>query len=232
MIAVVVPVLGRPQNAQPLADSLAAATTLPHVLVFIGSPDDDAQERACIRAVERYPGQAKLAVMRADPGPADFALKIQRGYELTDAPWIFQAADDVTFQPGWDTALMDCAERTGALVIGTNDDANPTVKRGIHSTHSLIARSYIDDPGASMDGPGTVFSTAYAHAYVDNELVQLAKHRGVWAFAADSHVTHRHWVWGTAPKDATYERGAASMVADGRVYQQRSRMWTRGRPRV
>ena len=229
MIAVVVPVLGRPQNAQPLADSLNYATTCDYTLVFVCSPDDKEEIAACIQAT---PFHGYVMVADWQPCPGDFARKVNLAYAETDADWIFQAADDVTFQPGWDTALLACHERTGALVIGSNDDANPTVKRGHHSTHSLIARSYIDDPGASMDGPGTVFSTAYAHAYCDNELVQLAKHRGVWAWAGDSHVTHHHWVWGTAPKDETYERGAASMREDGRIYQQRSRMWTRGGARV
>ena len=33
-------------------------------------------------------------------------------------------------------------------MIGTNDKHNPSVRRGIHSTHTLFARSYIEErPG-------------------------------------------------------------------------------------
>lgn len=227
MIAVIVPVLGRPQNAAPLAESLAHSTTLPYRLVFVCSPDDMEQRRACAEI------DADTLLMVDGPGPGDFARKIHLGYLGTREPWIFQAADDVRFEPGWDTALIATAEQTGALVIGTDDGGNPTVIAGKHSTHTLIARSYIDDPGASMDGPGTAFSTAYSHQYCDTELVQLAMRRGVWAFCKQSRVTHLHPFWvGRNRMDDTYRRGLAESRRDAIVYRRRSRMWTNTPARV
>ena len=227
MIAVVVPVLGRPRNAAPLAESLAHATTLPHRLVFVCSPGDDEQIAACS---DTY---ADIAITGRAETHGDFAHKVNFAYRATDEPWIFQAADDVRFEPGWDTALMNCAEATGALVIGTDDGGNPTVIAGKHSTHTLIARSYIEDPGASMDGPGTAFSTAYGHQYVDTELVQLAMSRGVWAFCKQSRVTHLHPFWvGRNGMDDTYRRGLKTSSVDHRIFLRRQRMWAPGRSRV
>ncbi len=227
MIVVVVPVLGRPQNAASVARSLAENTTLEHRLVFVCSPGDHEQIAACDRT------SADVAIASATAAPGDFARKVNWAVSLTDDPWVFQAADDVRFEPGWDTALMDCHERTGALVIGTDDGGNPMVRAGKHSTHTLIARSYIEDPGASMDGPGTVFSEAYAHQWCDTELVQLAMARGVWAFAKDAKVTHLHPFWkGRELLDDTYRRGLASSREDARMYMRRSRLWARGRARV
>lgn len=220
-ISVVVPVLGRPGNAQPLADSFRAASTVAE-LWFVTSPGDDAQVEACFET--GYP-----AVMADWPaGPGDFARKINRAVRVTRAPWIFQGADDIRFHPGWDTALLACAERTGALVIGTQDGGNPSVKVGRHSTHTLIARAYIGEVGASMDGPGSVFSTAYGHQYCDVELVELAKARGVWAFCDEARVEHLHPFWhGRDRMDATYEKGLASSRADERVFRTRERLWKR-----
>lgn len=224
-IVVVVPVLGRPQNAAPLAANLADVTELDYRLVFVCSPDDTEQQRAC---EDTY---GDTLMMLADPGPGDFARKVNAAYRLTEEPWIFQAADDVRFEPGWDTALMSRARTTGALVIGTQDSGNPMVKAGRHSTHTLVARSYADDPGASMDGPGTVFSEAYGHQWTDTELVQLAMARGVWAFCDDARVTHLHPFWvgkparGKMPLDATYTRGMSTSTEDSRLFQQRSKMW-------
>ncbi len=227
MIAVIVPVLGRPQNAAPLAESLAYATTVPHRLVFVCSPDDRVQQAACDDT------WGDVLRITQQPGPGDFARKVNQAVAVTDEPWVFQAADDVRFEPGWDTALMECAEQTGALVVGTDDGGNPTVIAGKHSTHTLIARSYIEDPGASMDGPGTAFSTAYGHQYVDTELVQLAMSRGVWAFCKQSRVTHLHPFWvGRNGMDDTYRRGLKTSQQDHRIYQQRSRMWAGNRSRV
>ena len=167
------------------------------------------------------------------PSGGDYLRRVKLAAELTDEPWVFQAADDVRFEPGWDEALIRCAEQTGALVIGTQDGGNPTVKAGRHSTHTLIARSYIEDPGASMDGPGTAFSTAYGHQWCDTELVELAKHRGVWAFCHEARVTHLHPFWvGREGMDDTYRLGLSTSRTDARIYMRRQRMWTRRTARV
>jgi hypothetical protein len=220
VIVVVAPVLGRPQNAQPLADSLAAAS--PGVrLVFVVSSGDDAQHSACL---------ATGADVIEAPWPAghgDFARKVNLAADLTTERFVFQGADDIEFAAGWDDEALRVAEDTGAGVVGTNDNANPAVKQGRHSTHSLIRRAYIDDPGASMDGPGSVFSVAYGHQFCDNELVALAQARGEWAFAERAVVVHRHWVWGTALKDATYAKGDATHVADARMFMRRRTSWSR-----
>ncbi len=221
MIVALVPVLGRPANAQPLADSLAA--TSPGVrLVFLVSPDDPLEHDACVQT------GADVIVMPWPRGPGDFAMKCNAGYRATTEPFVFQAADDVEFRPGWDDAILRVAEDTGAGVTGSNDLANPVVRKGRHSTHSLIRRSYVDHPGASADGPGTVFSEAYGHQWVDTELVQLAMHRNTWAFAKDSIVQHRHPFFDkTAKIDATYALGLSTSSQDARIFRNRSRAWNR-----
>lgn len=221
-VAVVVPVLGRPQAAQPLADSLHKATTVSHRLVFVCSPDDTAQIHAC-----KSTG-ADVLVADWQPGRGDFACKINHAYRQTREPYLFQAADDVRFHGQWDVeALAAITDSDGYGVCGTDDGANPTVRRGQHSTHSLIARWYVDECGASFDGPGSVFSEAYNHQCVDVELVELARSRGCFTFAAGALVEHRHPIWRTAPDDATYRKGAASAAQDRRLYAQRRRQWER-----
>ena len=215
-IVVVVPVLGRPQNAQPLADSLAASTDRVHLL-FVCSPGDSAQIEAC-----RATG-ADTLITSWKPGPADFARKINLGYHESSEPFVFQGADDLEFTPGWADAALTAIE--GFMVCGTNDDANPAVRSGRHSTHTLFRRSYLDDPGASMDGPGTVFSTAYDHQWCDNEAVAVAQARGVWTFAFGAVVRHRHPIWRTAPMDSTYAKGLARGVEDHAVFLDRRHLW-------
>jgi hypothetical protein len=192
------------------------------VWVFMCSSGDDDEIAACKKL-------GWTITMDEPAGRGDFARKMNHAYLLAADhcfDWIFQAADDVRFQPGWDTALLNCAEKTGALVIGTQDGGNPSVKAGRHSTHTLIARSYIDSPGASWDGPGTVFSEAYSHQMCDVELVELAKARRVWAFCAKARVLHEHPLWNrSVPTDATYAKGATGIRADQRLYLQRSRSW-------
>lgn len=161
-------------------------------------------------------------------GRGDFARKIELGYRETTQPWIFQGATDITFGEHWDEHALRCAQLTGAKVVGTNDKANPLVKRGRHSTHTLIARDYIDDLGASWDGPGTVFSTAYDHQYVDNELLELAKYRGVWTFCKNAVVPHHHPFYEhTVAMDDTYARGLGAAREDFRLFKRRRDEWQR-----
>lgn len=218
-VAVIVPVLGRPQRAQLLADSLNDAATLDTRLVFVCSPDDDAQIDAC-----RQTG-ADTMVVGWESGAGDYQRKINHAFALTVEPYLFQAADDLHFEAGWDLAAVAELDRAGAGVCGTNDDANPRVKAGQHSTHSLIRRSYIDECGGCLEGPGLVLSEAYGHQWCDNELVELARWRDCFTFAETAIVRHFHPIWRTADEDATYRKGAASARADLVLFNQRRRAW-------
>lgn len=220
MIVVVCPVLARPGNAARVAESLAAASPDAR-LVFVCSPDDDAQREACART------GADILTLELGPAPGDFARKVNLAYRETTEPYLFQAADDVEFTAGWDDEALRVAEDTGAGVVGTNDDANPLVKRGGHSTHSLIRRAYVAEVGATADGdPGVVFHEGYGHQWCDNELVEVARARGQWAFAARSVVRHRHPIFDrTVAVDDTYRRGDSTAREDGLLFRRRRALW-------
>lgn len=218
-IVCLIPVLGRPEGVARVAWSLVTAS--PHVRrVFICSAGHDEDIQACEKT------GADVLIADWEPGWADFAKKIDLGFHATHEPWVFQGATDVIFEKDWDKAVLRCAEETGALVVGTWDGANPMVKRGRHSTHTLIARSYCEDPGASWDGPSTVFSTAYDHQCVDNELLELARRRGVWTFCRDARVLHHHPIFDkTVERDATYVKGLANSRRDIQIFVQRRKRW-------
>ena len=221
MISIVVPVLGRDHQIEPLLENISQATSVDHEVVFVCSPNDLSARKECEAS------GARTLISTWPPGAGDFAKKIAVAYANTDREWIFQGATDIEFSTGWDIAALETARKTGALVVGTNDEGNPSVVLGNHSTHTLIARSYCDNPGASMDGPGSVFSLEYAHNFVDQELVNLAKARGVWAFAQDSVVRHNHPHWGRAEMDSTYTLGLSSFGRDRITFNRRRMLWAK-----
>ena len=225
MIDVVVPVLNRSQNVQPLVDSIHANTTVEHYVVFVCSPNDD-DEIAAVRA-----SGCDYMIVSWEPGPADSAKKWNRGFTYTEAPYVLLGADDLEFTPGWDVEALKVADRTGAGVIGTQDTMNPLVKHGRHSTHSLVRRSYIDSRGGTFDEiPGVVYCELYDHQAVDNELVQVARDRGEWAFANNSVVIHHHPIYDKQTKmDSTYEKALAEGSADIRLFKQRLKEWSASR---
>lgn len=224
-ISILVPVLNRPANAQKVVDSIRANTTVEHEIVFICSPHDIAEQDACVAT------GARVIAIQWEPGPGDGGMKWNAGFGLTDSEFCLLAADDLEFTPNWDIEALVVAERTGAGVIGTQDDANPTVKRGKHSTHSLVRRSYIDEVGGTfLDGPHIVYHEGYFHQFVDTELCKAAMDRGEWAFARRSVVRHHHPFFDkTVKMDSTYRKALGDASHDSALYKQRLQEWTRQR---
>jgi hypothetical protein len=214
MIDILVPVLGRPHNAQPLVDS-AAATAEPYRVVFVCSPNDSEQIAACQAT------GAETMIVDWNPGKGDCARKLNYAFLHTDSEWVFQGADDIRFSPMWDHQALMLARKRDKQVIGTNDLHNPAVKRRLQSTHTLFARSYIDRQGGTIDSTGVVFCELYDHQFIDTEFVETARRRHVWAFSRHSVVEHLHPHWGLAQMDDTYVKAYRATDQDYRLYMSR-----------
>jgi hypothetical protein len=211
-IDVLIPVLGRPVNARKVATSLKN-THSAYNLVFICSPGDSAQ----IEASRRF---GDVLVVDWAPGKGDFAKKINTAFRETDSEWVFQGADDISFGSNWDAhALRVAGDRF--RVIGTNDLHNPAVKAGKHSTHTLFARSYVEERPATVDESDLVFWEGYDHQFCDMEFIEVAKRRNEWAFAKRAVVEHFHPHWGNAEGDPTYTKAMRSTNHDRRLYMTR-----------
>jgi hypothetical protein len=218
---VLVPVVGRPQNAAPLAESLRAARNDAVVqLAWIYTLEDSVQLDACIAA--GYDWLIPAPWPRGTRG--DYARKINLGLWSTPTPYLLAGADDLRFHDGWADEAIAVAEAHDAGFVGTNDLANPQVKKGLHATHPLVRRDYALECG-TIDTPGLIYTELYWHQWVDTEAVGTAKHRGCWAFAGDSHVEHLHPIWGTALGDDVYDLGQAHTAEDRALFATRRPLW-------
>jgi hypothetical protein len=218
-IAVLIPVLGRPQNARPLIDSLTAATP-PGLArpVFICTPGDDVQIAACEET------GADTLVADWPAGHGDYQRKINLGARVADEPWIFTGADDLRFHPGWAEEAIAVAVREQVGMVGTDDLGNGLVRQGKHSTHSLFARWYIERCG-TVDEPGKIYHEGYGHQHCDVEAYETAVARGCFSFAADAKVEHLHPFWKKGDSDETYAKGLATSAEDRALYERRKRLW-------
>lgn len=225
--AVIVPVLNRPQNAQPLVDSFEASGA-DATLTFVVSSGDVSQWAVCFDLSTRSFDAVTMLTVSRESGPGDYAYKIQCGYDGTTEQLVLLAADDLIFHPGWLEAVERIADEYDCGVIGTNDQANPLVKRGLHSTHPVVRRCYIDTHGGVVGEPGIVYHQGYDHQWVDCELVETAKARGCYAHAHDAIVEHRHPLYDRkVASDATYKKGQAKGSEDRRLYESRKHLWER-----
>jgi hypothetical protein len=208
--AVIVPVMWRPQHAAPFMASLRASTGLARAYA-VANEDDDA-------AI----GAWRDAGADVITGPVTtFAEKVNLGAGKTAEPWLFLAGSDVAFHPGWLDHAQGAAQGGRFHVIGTNDLGNPRVQSGEHATHLLIRRSYVDELGASWDGPGVVCHEGYGHMFVDDEIVEVARRRGVFAPALGSRVEHLHPAWKKGDMDEVYELGLSHWNADKALFGKR-----------
>jgi hypothetical protein len=213
-VAVLVPVMRRPANAAPFMASLRASTGL--ATAYAIADLDDEETIAAWSA-------AGAVIIPWSGGPGTFSEKVNEGYRQTAEPWIFLVGDDVTFHAGWLDHAQAVARSEGAQVVGTADLANPRVMAGEHATHMLIARSYVDEIGASWDGPKIVAHEGYRHWYVDDEIVTAARERGAWGMALGSRVEHLHPRFGKAETDEVYELGESQALADRGLFLRRLR---------
>jgi hypothetical protein len=212
--AVIVPAM-RYSNAERFMTSLRASTGLATVYAVAAADETDAIEAWSAAGAQIILGDG-----------ATFAERMNTGYRATSEPWLLVVGDDVLFRPGWlDHAQSIAGDRFH--VIGTNDLGNPHVMAGEHATHMLIRRSYIDDVGASWDGPKNVCHEGYRHWFVDNEIVAAAQQRGVWAMALGSVIEHLHPAWGKADNDAVYELGQAHAPQDRKLFDRRAAQYAR-----
>lgn len=222
-VCVLAPVLRRPERVAPLAESFAAAAPAAPArarLMPICSVSDQDEIQAWL-ALSVAP-----AIANWPPGKADWARKINFGFRRAAKlgfDWMLLGADDVAFHPGWFEAALAVHGETGACVVGTNDLGNSTVMRGLHSTHPLVHRDYLEC--GTADEAGKVVTEAYHHNWVDTELVETAKARGAWAFARDSHVEHLHPFWRKAEQDEVYELGRQHYKADQELFYERRQLW-------
>lgn len=224
-LAVLVPVLARPQNVAPLVESFLACPLPSDARLVFYANEDDLDEIAELRRVcgvdGQWPGTLTNEI-RTWPQKINYGVADPL---MADVDWFLCAADDVTFTPGWWEATADLRADPRIGVIGTNDSAdgsgNPAVAAGEHTCHPLIRASYIRDYG-TWDEKGVAVHSGYAHWFVDNELVVTAKMRRAWAYCKEAVIQHNHPYWGRGQWDATYALGEANAEADKQLWFERS----------
>jgi glycosyltransferase involved in cell wall biosynthesis len=173
-------------------------------------------------------GTAKLYIGETGEPTRSYAQNVNALVARSTESWVAVVGDDCEFTPGWIEAARAASEY--ADVVGTNDSEpgrvrNPEVAAGNHADHFLVRRSYIDELGASLDGPGTLAPEAYGHWFTDKEIIGLAQARDVFTFAPECRIIHHHPGYdGREDKrrgDPVYMTAVARGAADAQTYQQR-----------
>jgi hypothetical protein len=212
-IDVIVPVMRRPQNAEPFMRSLTASTGLADVYAVCDADDADTQAAWLAEGAQ---------VIVSDRGHT-FAQKANCAYEQTGNGWLVLVGDDVLFRPGWWDHALHTARVTSAGLVSTNDLLQPAVMNGEHSTHPVISREYVKVSGASWDGPGSLCHEGYRHCFVDNEWSTKARQDGAFAYSPGSVIEHLHPLAGKGERDEVYRKGMSNHDRDQRLWEKRAK---------
>lgn len=219
MIAVIIPTFGRANRVERIVANVTDATETPHRVVFAVEADDRATIEACDRV------GADFVVNECS---RNYSGAMTTAYRHTSEPFLFAGADDLRFHPGWDTAALRHMD-DWVWVVGTNDLLNPYVRAGMHATHYLVDRRYLDEIGGVVDqGPGSFLNDAYTHQWTDTEFIGTAKARARFRPCLESIVEHLHAYSdkpGREAPDATTTKAMVNAEIDAALYDSRKHLW-------
>ena len=194
-IDVIIPII-RIENREFVLESLKQCTVLPYVL---------------------FEGEWELT----------YSQNVNKCFNRGTSDWIVVFGDDCEFTEGWD---IEAAKLSDSFdVIGSNDSRpgfirNGSVASGVHSDHFFIRRSYVENLGSSLDGPGIVASEKYGHWYTDIEIIELAKARKTFTPCLSSVVVHHKMYYGGFKDPATdelFRRASETQTLDYNLWIER-----------
>lgn len=219
MINILIPTYGRSGRIGKVVENIDGASTKKHQVTFIIEPDDNGSRSVLLglhlpfvvnERTANYAGAMNTAIANLDEFDSDF--------------W-FAGSDDLRFTPGWDVAALALMDGQ-TMVVGTNDLHNPFVLDGLHATHYLVDRRYIEKFGGTLtEGPGIGYYEGYTHQYTDTEFIGVAKARARFKPCLDSIVEHMHYTFGRSEHDATYTRAYEHLEEDRVLYEERKKQW-------
>jgi glycosyltransferase involved in cell wall biosynthesis len=206
-LAIICPTLNRADKLPDLVRQVHANTETPHTLYFVMESHD----RDSFNAVKGL--DCELVVGRF----GSCAAAYNAGFDYATEPYNFLANDDLEFPEGWELpalALMD-----EWPIVGVNEGHNRM------TCFSMVRRDFILEQSGVYDKRATLVHP-YKSQYVDTELAEYAKHRGVWAEAHEGGVIHRHHDFGEAdPNHPNYVKARSTLDEDRNTYDRRRNEW-------
>lgn len=184
-----------------------------NVALLIPSLREHTHEEVLRNITETTPGAAVYFLGVRYPS---YAKAINAGAKESTEPYLFCGADDLKFTKGW---LEEALKKMNGniQVVGTND-----LHSGDRATHCLVSREFL--PG-TQDNTGLLMHEDYVKIYGDTELVQTARHRGVYDYAPESVVEHLHPDWDTRKKDEIDLLPRKYDIPDEERFNKRKHLW-------
>lgn len=208
-IATLVPTYKRADKLEKFASDFHK-NSVESNLYFIITPDDTESRDELLRLGETF-----LTV------EGEYVSAINYGFDMTSEEFVCCASDDVVFNKGWDTTLLEMAKDTTKHIFGGIDEwkVSRTLK---HISHPLIRRSHFRSP---------LYYPEYIHYMCDVEFIQRGWKEDCVMVAPELLIEHPHtFEDGDDPTkwDSTYKKSFAKINLDKDLYDRRKaefEMW-------
>lgn len=207
-LAIICPTLNRADKLPALVEDIAANTLTSHRIYLVMEIGD--------RETETVARGLDTVDVIGDFGSC--AAAYNAGFVASEEPYCFLANDDLEFPEGWELPALSMIE--DYPIVGVNEGHDRL------TCFAMVRRSYIEEHSGVYDRPGTLCHP-YESQYVDTELAEYARHRGVWAEAWEGGVVHRHHEFGEAdPSHPNYVKARSTVRDDHATYERRKAAWT------
>lgn len=210
-LGILIPTLRRSEKLAGIVRDLRENTATPFRVYFIAEEWDE----PTFDVLEELADEQIVAVI-GDYGSC--AKAYNAGFKAATEPHLFLGNDDLDWPEGWEIPALDLV-KSGTPIVGVNEG------HGRLTCFSMVERDYILRESGVYDQPSTLCHP-YASQYVDTELADYAKHRGVWGETLEGGVIHRHHEWGEAdPNHPNYVKARQTVQQDYELYRRRREAW-------
>lgn len=199
LVSVVVATHARPRMLDRLLASLVDQRDDPVPVVVVDDASGDGTSDVLADWADRRPAQLRALATDRTRGPA---VARNLGWRATDTEWVAFTDDDCEATPGWLTALLETAERTGASLVQGRTLPHPAEQHHrapwsksqqveafnhrFQACNLLLSRDLLE----ALDG----FDESFPFAGEDADLGWRARRLGAsMAFAEDAVVHHAVW---------------------------------------
>lgn len=186
-------------------------------MIVVAHPEDD-NHKYLDDLIDKYAGLHNFRLYYKDclaVAAWNDAVQYATGQFLE--PW----GDDFWACDGWLHAALNHYDKIGkpeVSYIGLRDDNNKEVPDTLFTMAIGTREFYKQIIG------GVLIIPWYKSWYDDTEKFFKAKHAGVASYCPEAKIEHRHWCWGLAAKDKTYEDAERYQSMDGMIFHHRSRL--------
>jgi len=168
---------------------------------------DREDEATLERVIQFSPFSPNIVTVDGHPDPV---FKWNEGAKVARGNWLMLGADDLLWTRNWIAESLNTEGHHGFLAFRDNPRSDKA-----YEPHYMATRDWLK----KYNG-GVLCIPHYKHWYIDVEIASRALRAGHYKVSR-AILPHKHYLFGTAPVDSTYDKAKPYYSDDCKIYAQR-----------